>query len=156
LTPLDSADVVLRPATEADQPFLYRVFETTRERELQMLAPGHREIFARHQYQAQHTHYHAYYPDARHDIILWRSEHIGRLWVDRQPDHILILDIAIVPEARSNGIGTLLLDELIREASREHKVLRIHVEQFNPALRLYQRLGFNTKETNGVYFLMER
>jgi ribosomal protein S18 acetylase RimI-like enzyme len=156
LTPLESADVVLRPATEADHPFLYRVFETTRERELKILAPGHREIFARHQYRAQYTHYHAYYPDARHDIILWHSEQIGRLWVDRQPDHILILDIAIVPEARSNGIGTLLLDELIREALREHKVLRIHVEQFNPALRLYQRLGFHTKETNGVYFLMER
>jgi ribosomal protein S18 acetylase RimI-like enzyme len=156
LTPLDSANVVLRPAADADEPFLYRVFQTTRERELEMLAPGHREIFARHQYQAQHTHYHAYFPAARHDIILWRSEPIGRLWVDRQPDHILILDIAIVPEARSNGIGTLLLDELIREASRERKVLRIHVEQFNPALRLYQRLGFYTKETNGVYFLMER
>jgi ribosomal protein S18 acetylase RimI-like enzyme len=156
LTPCDSADVVLRPATEGDEPFLYRVFQTTRERELEMLAPHYREILARHQYNAQRTHYHAYFPDSRHDIILHGSEAIGRLWVDRRPDHILILDIAIVPEARSKGIGTLLLQELIEEAARECKVLRIHVEQFNPALRLYQRLGFQTKETNGVYFLMER
>jgi ribosomal protein S18 acetylase RimI-like enzyme len=156
LTPCDLADVVLRPATEGDEPFLYRVFQSTRERELEMLDPQQREIFAHHQYTAQRTHYHAYFPDSRHDIILHGSEAIGRLWVDRQPDHILILDIAILPEARSKGIGTLLLQELIEEASRECKVLRIHVEQFNPALRLYQRLGFETKDTNGVYFLMER
>ncbi|HEV1287989.1 MAG TPA: GNAT family N-acetyltransferase [Bryobacteraceae bacterium] len=61
-----------------------------------------------------------------------------------------------VANPRGKGIGTLLLQELIEEASRECRVLRIHVEQFNPALRLYQRLGFQTKETNGVYFLMER
>jgi hypothetical protein len=29
------------------------------------------------------------------------------------------------------------------------------VEQFNPALRLYKRLGFHQKEDKGVYLLME-
>ena len=30
----------------------------------------------------------------------------------------------------------------------------IHVESFNPALRLSRRLGFKHVDTNGVYFLM--
>jgi ribosomal protein S18 acetylase RimI-like enzyme len=152
---LDSPEFVLRPVTEADEAFLYQVFQSTRERELAMLPVEHRETFARQQYLAQRTHYHTYFPEATHTVILRRSELIGRVWVDRQADHILILDIAIVPEARNGGAGTLLLRSLIEEAARAGKPLRIHVEQFNPALRLYQRLGFQTKGTNGVYFLME-
>ena len=34
------------------------------------------------------------------------------------------------------------------------KPVTIHVEAVNPALRLYQRLGFERIDTNGVYFLM--
>ena len=34
------------------------------------------------------------------------------------------------------------------------KPVTIHVESFNPALRFYQRLGFEHVDTNGVYFLM--
>jgi hypothetical protein len=32
---------------------------------------------------------------------------------------------------------------------------RIHVERFNPALRLYERLGFRPIEDKGVYLFME-
>jgi hypothetical protein len=35
------------------------------------------------------------------------------------------------------------------------KLLRIHVERFNPALRLYERLGFRPIEDKGVYLFME-
>ncbi len=33
--------------------------------------------------------------------------------------------------------------------------VRIHVQQSNPAFHLYQRLGFQKIDENGVYFLME-
>ncbi len=33
--------------------------------------------------------------------------------------------------------------------------LSIHVEHDNPARRLYDRLGFQHVDTNGVYHLME-
>jgi hypothetical protein len=32
---------------------------------------------------------------------------------------------------------------------------RIHVERFNPALRLYERLGFRQVEDKGVYLFLE-
>jgi hypothetical protein len=35
------------------------------------------------------------------------------------------------------------------------KPLTIHVEQFNPALRLYTRLGFRPIAEHGVYLLLE-
>ena len=34
------------------------------------------------------------------------------------------------------------------------KPVTIHVESFNPALRLYRRRGFEHADTSGVYFLM--
>ena len=34
------------------------------------------------------------------------------------------------------------------------RLLRIHVERFNPALRLYERLGFTLAEDEGVYLFL--
>jgi ribosomal protein S18 acetylase RimI-like enzyme len=41
--------------------------------------------------------------------------------------------------------------DLMDEAGSAGKALSIHVEKFNPALRLYRRLGFQTIEDKGVY-----
>jgi ribosomal protein S18 acetylase RimI-like enzyme len=149
-------DIALRPAGASDEIFLRRLFASTRENETNALPPEYRPVFLEHQFEAQRTFYHSQFPEATHDIILRGADPIGRLWVDRQPDAMLIVDIAVIPEFRGQGIGTLLLEELIREAKSASKVLRIHVEQFNPALRLYERLGFRIKESNGVYFLLDR
>jgi ribosomal protein S18 acetylase RimI-like enzyme len=47
-----------------------------------------------------------------------------------------------------------LLRELQEEARASGKSLTIHVERFNRALGLYQRLGFREVEDKGVYLLM--
>ena len=63
------------------------------------------------------------------------------------------MDIALLPEHRGAGIGAQLLRELQEEARSAGKSLTIHVERFNPALRLYERLGFRQVEDKGVYLL---
>ncbi|MDO9561897.1 MAG: hypothetical protein Q7J60_09770 [Bradyrhizobium sp.] len=40
------------------------------------------------------------------------------------------------------------------EATACGKAVSIHVEKFNPAIRLYRRLDFETVEDKGVYDLM--
>ena len=64
-------------------------------------------------------------------------------------------DIALLPEFCSRGIGTTVLRGLQSEAAAAGKPLRIHVERFNPALRLYERLGFRQIDDRGVYLFME-
>jgi ribosomal protein S18 acetylase RimI-like enzyme len=65
------------------------------------------------------------------------------------------MDIALLPPHRNRGIATALLRDLQTEAAAAAKSLSIHVEQFNPALRLYTRLGFRPIAEHGVYLLME-
>ena len=59
------------------------------------------------------------------------------------------MDIALLPEYCNRGIGTTLLRGLQTEAAAAGRLLRIHVERFNPALRLYARLGFRQIDDRG-------
>ena len=65
----------------------------------------------------------------------------------RRDPHV---DIALLPRYCNRGIGTRLLRELQSEAAAAGKPLRIHVERVNPALRLYERLGFRQIEDRGA------
>ena len=65
------------------------------------------------------------------------------------------MDIAILPEFRGAGAGTRLLKALQEEAAAGGKSLSIHVEGFNPAMRLYERLGFRAVEDRDPYVFME-
>jgi GNAT superfamily N-acetyltransferase len=51
--------------------------------------------------------------------------------------------VAVVPHARGRGVGTALLEELAALArARGHQALSLSVEEDNPAVRLYRRLGY--------------
>jgi ribosomal protein S18 acetylase RimI-like enzyme len=65
------------------------------------------------------------------------------------------MDVALLPQFRGRGIGTYLLGNILSLGLRSGKIVTIHVEVFNPALRLYERLGFKKVAANEVYHLME-
>jgi ribosomal protein S18 acetylase RimI-like enzyme len=150
-------DIPLRPERADDQEFLFAVYASTRAEELKPVpwSETQKHEFLRMQFNLQTKHYHQYYPDAAYQIILLGDRAIGRLYVDRGKDQILLIDIALLPEYRGAGIGGHLVKDLLSEAAAEHKPVRIHVEWQNPALRLYTRLGFRLLENKGVYYLME-
>ena len=89
-------------------------------------------------------------------MILVDGEPAGRLYLHRGPSEIRIVDIALVPEHRGGGVGTRLLEDLFAEADEGGKSVTIHVERMNPALSLYERLGFTVAEDKGVYLFLER
>lgn len=153
----DEAAVVLRAVHEGDLPFLRIVYASTREDELSATNwdDAQKGAFLAMQFDAQHRHYVEHYPGADFLIIEQLGRPIGRLYVDRGPYEIRLMDIALLPEHRGRGLGTRLIAMLLDEARAAGHVVRIHVEQFNPALRLYERLGFKRLEERGVYWLME-
>jgi GNAT superfamily N-acetyltransferase len=106
---------------------------------------------------AQHSYYHATYPGASYDLIVGDGEEVlGRLYVDRGETVWLVIDLALLPGRRGKGLGTHLLSEVLAEAAAAAKPVQIHVEQFNPARHLYDRLGFHQIDDQGVYLLLER
>jgi ribosomal protein S18 acetylase RimI-like enzyme len=147
----------LRAATPEDEQFLREVYAGTRAEELARTpwSAEQKRAFIDQQFAAQDAHYRRHYPTAQHLIIEVQDVPAGRLYVDRWEKEIRIVDIAMLPEYRRAGVGTKLLRELQDEARKAGKVLTIHVEKFNLALRLYQRLGFRQIEDKGVYLFLE-
>lgn len=149
----------LRPiALPEDLDFLYRVYASTRADEMALVdwTDVQKEAFVRFQFNAQHQYYQENYGDAQFDLIMQGEEPVGRLYVQRLPDTLLIVDITVLPEYQRRGIGTTLLRTLIAESEQTKRPIQIHVEQFNPSLRWYQQLGFEQIGLYGVYFRMER
>ena len=150
--------ITLRPVDPDDHEFLVTVYASTRADEL-ALTPWNdeqRDHFVRWQFAAQTDHYAKHYPAAKHDIIMSDDRPVGRLYVARLEEEIRIVDITVLPAERNAGIGSYLLGQLIDEADRTGKMTRIHVEEFNPSLNLFKRLGFAPGEQNGIYLLLQR
>ncbi len=149
--------ITLRPLAAGDELFLYQVYWHTREAELALVdwTDEQKAAFVQMQFVAQHEYYQQNYRDTSWDIILVDGVPAGRLYVARWGQEIRIVDIALIPAFRNRGMGTALLQSLQDEAAQVHKPLSIHVEQFNPAQHLYERLGFQRIADKGVYWLME-
>ena len=81
---------------------------------------------------------------------------VGRLYVDRTPTEIRIIDIALLAAHRGRGIARQLLQMLVDESDACGIPLGLHVEKNNPILGYYQHLGFQSQADRGVYFYMQR
>lgn len=166
--PLDVAvaatGVVLRRARRRDLPFLREVHAASRAAELAavpwpaaMLA-----AFLDDQFALQHRAWVGGYPAAEYLIVQRRGEPIGRCYVDFEPDatrggDALLIDIALVPAERDQGIGSAVLAGLLRHGDRRGQAMQLHVLHANPgALRLYRRAGFVIEDDDGVRLHMRR
>ena len=88
-------------------------------------------------------------------IILLQGQQIGRIYVDRRSQELTLADITLLPSYRNQGIGSMFIRELMAEARESQLPLRLHVEHYNQARRLYDRIGFQPLEDNGIHTLME-
>ncbi|HEV2846800.1 MAG TPA: GNAT family N-acetyltransferase [Thermoanaerobaculia bacterium] len=150
--------VTFRPIEPNDMEFLLRVYRSTREEELAMVVdwtPEMKDAFILQQFTAQHTWYQEHYIGAEFLVILVDEVPAGRLYVHRREKEIRLVDIAFLPEFRNGGFGTSILRDLLIEGEASGKPVSIHVEIYNPAMRLYERLGFRAIEDRGVYRLMQ-
>ena len=150
-------NVTLRPVGPDDHEFLVEVYASTRADELALVpwTSEQRQAFIKHQFTAQQDHYAKTYPGASHDIILSNNRQAGRLYVARLDHEIRIIDITLLPAERNAGIGSYLIQQLLDEANSTGKITRIYVEEFNPSLRLFKRLGFSPSEQQGIHLLMQ-
>ena len=147
----------LRPVQAEDEPFLLQLFASARAEEIAQVAwdETQKQAFLQMQFAAQQNHYSAYFPEAVHSLILVDQVPVGQIYLDRRAAEIRILDLTLLPSARGRGLGTHLLQELIKEAKSTHKTLSLYVESFNRSLGLFARLGFVKAGENGFSHLLE-
>lgn len=71
-----------------------------------------------------------------------------RLFVGEEPGHGHVADdipelaLGVIKNLRGQGIGTLLLERLLKECRERYPGVSLSVREDNPSVRLYQRLGF--------------
>jgi RimJ/RimL family protein N-acetyltransferase len=153
----ESRRVTFREAEPSDEPLLMTIYRSTRLEELALTgwSQEQREEFIRMQFNAQQLHYSKYYPQGRHLIILLNDEPVGRLYVAETEEDLHILDITILPQYRSAGIGTPIIKLLMRRASDINTPLHIYVESYNRSRSLFERLGFVQVGESGINYFFE-
>jgi ribosomal protein S18 acetylase RimI-like enzyme len=139
-----------------DRELLFRVYASSREEELAPVPwpPEAKETFLRQQFDAQDAWWRTSYAGATFEVIVVDGHDAGRLYLWEGPSEIRIVDVALLPEARRSGAGTKLLRGVQARAAAAGKSVTIHVERMNPALALYERLGFRLVEDKGVYLFL--
>ncbi len=149
--------IEFRVITDTDREFLFEVYASTRAWEFEYTnwTKADKDDFLRRQFEAQDRAYKMTYLGAVHRIIQLDEIDIGRLYVDRQDQQLLIIDFALLPRYQNQGIGSDILKSLINEAWNGRVPIRLHVEQNSPAVEFYLRHGFQKTHMNGHHFAME-
>jgi len=136
---------------------MFGVYANTREEEMKLWgwSVQQQEVFLRMQFDVRRRSYITAYPSAEESIIIHADLPVGSMMISRSSAEIRLVDIAVVSEYRNRGIGTGLIGALTKEAARSTTVLRLSVLQGNPAIHLYERLGFVVTGRDSMYLEME-
>jgi ribosomal protein S18 acetylase RimI-like enzyme len=153
----DPLDFSMRAASPHDGDFLWKVYASTRRQEVAMFGwpPEQQIMFLEMQYRARTQSYAAMYPDAENFVLLDAGNLAGYMMIGRDASKTTLVDIALLPEFRNRGVGTRAVVGLMEEARRRSLPLRLSVARGNPAMRLYERLGFSAISADPVYIEME-
>jgi GNAT superfamily N-acetyltransferase len=145
-----------RPAVAGDEPFLRELYASTRP-EVADWPDEARTAFLAHQFEAQRTGWSTSFPGSDHDVIVLGEQPVGRVWVHWSDGQCLIVDLALLPEHRRQGIGTQIVEEVLAAANRVGVPVRAHVERMNtPSLAFWTRLGFRERAGDALFIEIER
>ena len=132
-----------RKATASDYPYCYRLTKRN------MLV-----LFTRHWGGWVPAKFREGFVVADIEMIVVDGRRAGLLSLRTSADRIFIDNIQISPAQTGRGIGTSILQKLIRRQGR--KTLSLTTFDDNPAKRLYERMGFIVVQREGARLSMAR
>ncbi len=99
--------------------------------------------------------------DSDQGVIAFNDDRpVGAVWVRKikaygfVDEDIPELTIAVLPDFRGRGIGSNLMKQLFSFISSEAISLSVTAE--NPAMKLYQRFGFDVVKVEGISVTMKK
>jgi ribosomal protein S18 acetylase RimI-like enzyme len=134
----------VRPCVPSDDPFLYDVFASTWQSEVATLP---NQNLAQHvlriQHIAQERRFASSHPGYQRYLVLADGHPAGRLYLQEQGLTLHIVDLTLMPQFRSRGIGTMLFRDLFALAIRQSRSISTRVDRSNRrATDLHASLGF--------------
>jgi GNAT superfamily N-acetyltransferase len=146
-----------RPQLPEDEPFLREVYGSARQEELDLTGwgPEQRKVFLDSQFKAMRRGYAGQFPQGEFSVLMLGEKPIGLMVVNRAEHELRLVDIALLPEHRGQGIGTYWLNKLAQEAALKQKPFRLHVFKGSRPWSLYERLGFVKIDEDGPYEHLE-
>jgi ribosomal protein S18 acetylase RimI-like enzyme len=155
--PVPIGRVVLLPETHADEPFLRRLYRSTREEELAATdwPEAMKQSFCDSQLDLQRAHYRRHHPAGEFLIVRAGAEPVGRLYLDAAGKSVHLIEVSLLPEWRRHGIGSTLLNALQKRAAASGKAVSLEVLVWNRrAMALYRRFGFIAGAASGSHVTM--
>jgi ribosomal protein S18 acetylase RimI-like enzyme len=138
----------LRPATDADAPFLYALHRAAMHDAI-AATWGWDEAWQR-AYFAEH-----FVPEGI-ALIVHAGEAVGMLELRDRADDRYVANLKLLPEAQGRGLGTAVMRRVLAEAAARGVPVRLQVLEANTGARkLYERLGFVATGTVPPHVLME-
>jgi len=89
-------------------------------------------------------------------ILAFNDSDVGWCQTTTQDNEFFIAQIFVERTFQRRGIGTEVMERLIGEAALVNQTMRLNVVKINPALKLYQRLGFHVIREDDRKFYMKR
>lgn len=88
-------------------------------------------------------------------VITLNGDDVG--WLQTiQDDALFLAQLFVDAPFQRQGIGTAVMNGIIGEAARAGQAVTLGVVKTNPALRLYERLGFRITHDDNRKFYMRR
>ena len=89
-------------------------------------------------------------------IITLDHTDVGWLQSEAQDDGVFLGQLFVTAPYQRQGIGTEVVLQIIREAAHVRQGVKLGLVKTNPALRLYERLGFRITHEDERKFYMRR
>jgi len=116
--------------------------------------PIERELFAPEPWTAHHFWSELGQTSTRHYVVAIDEGVMGYAGLCDYPDEAFIQTMAVAPSYQGQGVGQLLLDDLLGEARRrgqQRVLLEVRADN-EPAQRLYARNGFEKEGVRRGYY----
>jgi GNAT superfamily N-acetyltransferase len=139
--------IVLRPAVSQDFEYCKRLYFTGMKKIIEELCLD---------MAAQAASFLQNWDLAEVRIIAVGNSDVGWLQSSVRDDELFVAQLFLDDPFQGQGIGTEVMNRLIGGASRLNQAVRLAVVKTNPALRLYERLGFHITHEDDRKFYMKR
>lgn len=90
-------------------------------------------------------------------IIVLKGKDIGILETNENKDEIYIVELGVHPDFQGYGIGTSIIESIVKSAIERGKKTKLGVFKINSrAKKLYERIGFRLLKESDTHFIMEK